>query len=199
MSPYFETIKLLDGVINNISYHQERFERTRNQELGIKKHPSLTEIIQIPDGLDRGLYKCRVLYGEKIERIEYEPYTVREVRSLKVVKSDTISYGFKLTDRSELEALFHQRESCDDILIVKKGFVTDSYYANLALWDGEGWVTPDTPLLPGTMRASLLFKKELEVRQITLENLGNYQKIRLVNAMNDLKEGPEIEMKNVSY
>ena len=94
--------------------------------------------------------------GKNITRIEFEPYVRPAVRSLKVVLSDSISYGYKSADRSALDHLFQLRGECDDILIVKKGCVTDSYYANVAFWDGKHWFTPDTPLLPGTMRASLL-------------------------------------------
>jgi len=194
MSPYIETIKLLNGELKNLRYHQERFERTRSLALGLKKHPELGHIIQIPGGLDRGLYKCRVVYGKEIERFEFEPQIRRVVRSLKVVHSDTISYNYKSADRSALDALYQLRGTCDDILIVKNGFVTDSYYANTLFWDGHGWFTPHHPLLAGTMRAYLLDKKAIEMRHISIEDLDNYQKIRLINAMNGISDGPEISV-----
>jgi len=194
MSPYIETIKLLNGELKNLRYHQERFERTRSLALGLRKHPELGQIIQIPGGLDRGLYKCRVVYGKDIERFEFETQIRHVVNSLKVVNSDTISYNYKSADRSELDALYQLRGTCDDIMIVKNGFVTDSYYANIIFWDGHGWFTPHHPLLAGTMRAYLLNNKTIQERHITIENLGNYQKIKLINAMNDLTDGAEIPM-----
>ena len=114
-----------------------------------------------------------------------------------MVYSDTIDYGFKYRDRGELEKLFHQREACDDILVVKKGCVSDSFYANVVFWDGLAWVTPDTPLLPGTMRASLLAKGLIRESRITPENLHSYQKLKLINAMNDLKNAPEIPIESI--
>ena len=192
MFPFIETIKLLDGKLMNLSYHQERLERTRSEVLGLGQHPELHLEVPVPEGLDRGLFKCRVLYGEVIERIEYEPYHPPEIISVKLVRSDHISYGYKSADRSELEALFAQRGNCDDILIVKRGYITDSYFANVVLFDGVRWVTPDTPHLPGTMRASLLADGSLTEARITEKDLDDFQKIRLINAMNSLDEGPEI-------
>jgi 4-amino-4-deoxychorismate lyase len=197
MSPFIETIKLLDGELKNLSYHQARFNRTRSELLGLETHPLLISQIPVLNGLDTGLFKCRVLYGKEIERIEYEPHFKLEVNSLKLVASDTVSYGYKYSDRSSLEALYEQRGSCDDILIVKHGCITDSYYANVVLYDGTGWFTPDTPLLPGTMRAHLLEKGSVREARIGPGDLGNFQKIRLINAMHNLEEGPEIDILHV--
>ncbi len=197
MSLFIETIQILHGELNNLVFHQERFERTRLQALRLKKHPLLSEVIQVPTGLEQGIMKCRVIYDKDIVLIEYEPYQEREVHSLKMVCSDSIDYGFKYANRSELEELFRQREDCDDILVIKNGCVSDSFYANVVFWDGEGWITPDTPLLPGTMRASLLRKKLIRECRIRPEDLAGYQKMKLINAMNDLQNAPEIPMKSI--
>ncbi|MEN8229736.1 MAG: aminotransferase class IV [Bacteroidota bacterium] len=199
MSPYIETIKLLDGTLRNLHYHQLRFERTRSHELGLKNHPRLEDVIMVPNGLDRGLFRCRVLYGKEIDRIEIEPHKRREIRSLKLVVSDTIIYDYKSSDRRALEILFQLRDSCDDILIVKNGYITDSYIANVIFWDGEGWYTSDTPLLPGTMRACLLDEGIIETRRITPDDLGKFKKIILINALNSLEEGPEISIDAVKF
>jgi len=197
MYPFIETIKLLDGELRNLSCHQLRFNRTRSEVLGLRNHPQLSREIPVPDGLQWGVYRCRVLYGKDIERIEYEPYRKPVVNSLKLITSDTISYGYKSSDRTSLTALYEQRGRCDDILIVKQGCLTDSFYANVALWDGISWVTPDTPLLPGTMRASLLAEGTLKEARITRGDLESFQKIRLINAMNDMDRGPEIPVGHV--
>jgi 4-amino-4-deoxychorismate lyase len=197
MSRFIETIQLLNGELLNLEFHQERFEQTRAEALGLKSHPQLGELIRVPRGLEKGQLKCRVSYQKEIELIEYEPHRTREVYSLKMVYSDTIDYGFKYRDRGELEKLFHQREACDDILVVKNGCVSDSFYANVVFWDGLAWVTPDTPLLPGTMRASLLAKGLIRESRITPENLYSYQKLKLINAMNDLSHAPEIPIESI--
>lgn len=197
MSQFIETIQILHGELLNMVFHQERFERTRVQALRLKKHPLLSEVIQVPPGLEQGRMKCRVLYDRDIVLIEYEPYEKRDIHSLKMVFSDSIDYGFKYARRSELEELFRLRENCDDILVIKKGYVSDSFYANIVLWDGEGWITPDTPLLPGTMRESLLRKGKIREGRIRPEDLAGYQKVKLINAMNDLQNAPEIPVESI--
>ncbi len=198
MSQFIETIKLLNGEIMNLAYHQRRFNRSREKVLGLGEHPRLEQVIAIPGGLDRGLFKCRVLYGEDVERIEYEPYHTLEIHSLKVLESETISYEHKFADRSALTALYEQRGTCDDILIVKAGCVTDSYFANVVFWDGWDWITPDTPLLAGTMRASLLDQGMLKEARILKKDLDRFKKIRLINALNDLSGAKDIPMEAVS-
>jgi len=197
MSPYIETIRLEEGELKNLPYHQDRFERTRSATLGLRSHPELNQFIQIPEGLERGLYKCRVLYGKDIELIEYEPHIRQQVASLKLVYSDQISYSYKFSDRSELAELYAARGESDDILIVKEDCLSDSYFANIALWDGRVWFTPDTPLLAGTMRASLLDRGLISEARIRVGDLSKYMKVRLINALNDLEEGPEISIDKV--
>ena len=199
MSPFIETINLLDGELKNLQYHQERFERTRSQNLRMSNHPKLSRVIQIPNGLDLGNYKCRVVYGKEIERIEFEPHLSKAIGSLKLVYSDTISYGYKSADRSALDLLFSLRGNCDDMLIVKNGCITDSYTANVFFWNGIDWYTPDTPLLPGTMRAYLLDDGSVHEERITPDDLSKFHKIRLINAMNDLNEGQELPIEAVKY
>ena len=197
MSRCIETIQVLNGELRNLEFHQERFERTRKEVLGLRKHPLLAEQIQLPEGLEKGLLKCRVIYEKEILRIEYEPQHLREVHTLQLVYSDSIEYGYKYEDRSDLDTLFLQRESCDDILVVKKSYISDSYYANVIFWDGKAWITPNTPMLPGTMRASLLSRGLIREGSIHPEDLHKFQKLKLINAMNDLEQAPEIPIESI--
>ncbi len=197
MSLFIETIRLVNGEIMNLSYHQQRLNQAREQVLGLSDHPLLEKVINIPCGLDQGLFKCRVLYGEKVDLIEYEPYQKMEVHTLKLLASESISYDHKYRDRTALTELFSQRGDCDDILVIKAGCVTDSYVANVVFWDGEGWFTPDTPLLAGTMRASLLDKGILKEVRIMQKDLAHFRKLRLINALNDLSGGTDIPMEAI--
>ncbi len=63
----------------------------------------------------------------------------------------------------------------------------------------DGWVTPDTPLLPGTMRASLLDSGTISVSRITLDDLNKFQTIRLINAMNNFHDANEIPIEAVIF
>jgi 4-amino-4-deoxychorismate lyase len=194
MSPFIETIRLHQGEFMHLSYHQERLNRTRRACLGLEKHPDLAAILEVPESRRTGTHKVRVVYGRQIDRVEYLDHHSPRVRSLKLVKDEEIDYRYKYTDRNRLHHLYRQRAGCDDILIVKGGKITDSYMANVVCWDGRTWYTPDTPLLPGTMRAALLDKGLIREHSIALTDLGNYQKFRLINALNPLETSPDIPL-----
>ena len=83
-------------------------------------------------------YKARVVYGEQgVETAEYAPYSMRNINSLQVVEDNTITYDYKSTDRSRLNALVEKKGSSDDIIIVKHGLLTDTSFTNLAIFDGK--------------------------------------------------------------
>ena len=68
---------------------------------------------------------------------------------------------------------------CDDILIVKQGFITDTSYSNVLFYNGKEWLTPTHPLLKGTQRASLLDQEIIRVAEIRLEDLHHFKKVTL--------------------
>lgn len=122
MNPQFvETLKMTDGKVANLSYHQARMERTLRHffpTLATTHMPCLQQSI-VPQATLETL-KVRVVYGAQgIETIEYIPYTPRTIRTLRIVTSNTIDYTYKSTDRSALNALLAQRGTCDDIVILK--------------------------------------------------------------------------------
>jgi 4-amino-4-deoxychorismate lyase len=199
MSQFIESIKVHNGEVLKLSLHQARFDRTREEVLGLRTHPDLSEFISVPDSSKQGVYKCRVLYGLDITQVKFMPYQKPQIRSLKLVKSDCISYAYKSADRTKLEALYEQRDACDDILIVKNGWITDSYFANVILWDGSKWVTPKEPLLKGCMRFSLLANGMISERAIHVNELSRYKHLRLINALNDLSDRLEISIHEISW
>ena len=183
MSLFIESIRLEDGALHNLHYHNLRTNRTRRELLGIRHEINLDEYIHIPGDYDSGLYKCRVTYGEQIVSVELEEYVVRRPQLLKLVEGKDIDYAYKYADRTALDALYEERENCDDILIIKEGRVTDTSYANVAFYDGKDWITPDTPLLKGTRRQELLDNGLITEGPILVGDMDNYQRILLFNAM----------------
>lgn len=107
----------------------------------------------------------------------------KSVRSLKLVSSDAIGYAHKYEDRKVLDELYNQREKCDDIIIVKNGFITDASYANLIFRKGAEWFTPATFLLAGTMRAFLLDSNQIKSTEIRAGDITKYDSCKLINAM----------------
>lgn len=183
MCPFIETIRIERGEIMNLSYHNQRLNDTRATFWKGCPLLDLSEYIRADHS--ETPVKCRVVYGETIEEISYAPYLVRPVNSLQLVYSDSIEYAYKSTDREAINALFSQRGSQDDILIVKNGFITDTSIANIALYDGNIWHTPRVPLLRGTQRAALLKRGIIFEKDIKQEELFSYSHITLFNAMID--------------
>jgi 4-amino-4-deoxychorismate lyase len=188
----FETICVENRQLKNLSYHEARLNKTRKALWGYQDHWNLSELIEIPDSVDSDMYKCRLAYHEEIDNIKWEPYTRRTIRKIQRVYHETIDYSFKYEDRAELNTLFAQRSDADEILIIKKGMVTDSLYCNVAFSDGEQWFTPSTPLLPGTQRAFLLDEGLIQEADISEKDLSKYRWVKLFNAMVNWENAPEL-------
>jgi 4-amino-4-deoxychorismate lyase len=157
----------------------------------------LKKEISVPDECKQGTFKIRVLYGEIIERIETDLYIPRIILSLKVVEHESVDYHLKFTDRQILQELFALRGTCDDIIIIKNGCVTDSFAANLLFFDGVNWFTPSTPLLKGTKRQFLIDHGIISEREIRKEDILGYQQVGLINAMTDFEEMPVIALPEI--
>jgi len=174
-----ETIKVEDGEVHNLSYHQERFEKSRKELFGLEDNMVLSSVIEAPP---KGLYRCRILYHKTIHTIDYIPYLPKEIHRLKIVSSN-ISYSYKYADRTPLNDLLEKEKHYDEVIIEKEGLLTDTTIANIAFYDGEQWVTPAKPLLEGTMRAKLLDEGYLYKKEIKREDLKAYRRVALMNSM----------------
>jgi 4-amino-4-deoxychorismate lyase len=194
MSRFLETIKLLHGEFYNLDYHQQRLSDTcKHFNIDGFNLSSFLADQTIPR---KGLYKCRIVYGKGVVKFEYLPYHPISIKSLKVVESNSMDYQFKWEDRAVINQLLNQKGSADDIIIVKNGMITDSSYANLIFWDGKNWLTPDHPLLKGTQREVLIEKELIKPVAISVSELRNFEKVKLINAMLGM-QGPEVRMANV--
>lgn len=192
LTSFFETIKIEDGVVFHLEYHQKRYESVL-RSFGHKKFVEIASYINPPPS---GLHRCRFVYTLANEiKVSYYKYKKREVNQLKLVYDNRVLYREKSMNREELTRLFEQREECDDILIVKNDYITDTSIANIALYDGKDWFTPRKPLLKGTTRARLLEEKKLIEADITPSMLKNYSQVALLNAMIDFDILADISFK----
>ncbi|MGB3781282.1 MAG: aminotransferase class IV [Tunicatimonas sp.] len=182
MHDLLESIKLENGHWHQLPYHEQRLQRAQLDLFGEVTIQDLARQITVPDDARLGVYKCRVLYSQQIERVEFLPYQQRPVRTLRRVHCDSIDYSHKYADRSLLNQLFAQRGDCDDVLIVKNGLVTDTSYANIVFFDGQAWVTPAQPLLRGTQRQYLLDAGRIREDIIEERILKRFQKFQIINA-----------------
>ena len=197
MFPLFESIKIYKKYLVDISYHNQRLNQARRMILGLNDWIDLRDIIIFPENLGNGLYKCRVSYGKSIGNIEFTPYHKPLIKSLMIVEADDIEYGHKFTDRSAIDLLFQKKGDCDDILIVKKGLITDTSYCNILFFDGNNWLTPSHPLLPGTKRARLIEEGIIQSATIKQDDLKQFSHAVLINAMLDLDPKDIIPIENI--
>ncbi len=177
MKELFETIKIENGKIFNLKWHNQRLNRSRLELFSIYKPINLIDYIYAPP---QGLYRCRVVYDVEVKSVQYIPYTPKTLNSFKIIQSN-LEYNYKFNDRSELNRLI--QEEYDEIIIEKDSLLTDTSIANIAFYNGQDWVTPNKPLLRGTTRERLLIKGFLKLENIKKEDIKNYSYFALMNAM----------------
>lgn len=187
MCLFIETLRIVNGVVLHLDYHNERLNRTRAAFFHHASPLNLTDYIHLSfdESFDESVIKCRIVYDSLVREVTYTPYTMRPVGSLHIVESDGIDYRYKHANREALNLLFSQKGEADDILIIRNQLLTDTSIANIALYDGSTWHTPANPLLKGTQRAVLLDKKQLKEVDIQIEQLSGYSHIALFNSMID--------------
>lgn len=189
-----ESIRIYDGQADLLPYHQRRMDRSRRALFA--KSPALKlnrflETIVLPQS---GLYKLRIEYQTSVLKHELVPYHRRPLTSLKLVNADGFTYGKKYADRKDIRRCLEKKDGCDDILMSQRGHLTDTSYANIALFDGKHWYTPAWPMLRGTRREQLLETGIIRPTVIRTRDLDSFKLIRLMNAMLPWEEAPTMEV-----
>lgn len=192
-----ESIKLEDGIFYHLDLHNKRMNQSC-AALGITHEPyALASYLEKFDYPKEGLYKCRVLYDERIKTIHFQRYWPKAIKNLQVVYTENIDYTFKTVGRSALDRLNQLKRFRSDIIIVRNGLVTDSYYGNLLFLKEGIWYTPESPLLAGVQRSFLLSQNLIQSAVISAKDIRKYQRVKIINAMLDLENGPEVDIRNV--
>jgi len=196
MCQLLETVRIENFVPENLKFHQQRMDYAA-RKLWNNTAPDLAKFIEYQVLPGPGVYKCRICYDQKQIMADFQKYTIRSVRSLKLIQADSLDYGFKYADRSSIEALFGQRGQADDVLFLRNGLITDTSYANVALLKDNQWYTPAKPLLNGTMRQFLLESGILKETDISSDQIMEFSTIRLINAMMPWGKGAEVQCADV--
>ncbi|MCH9812553.1 MAG: aminotransferase class IV [Epsilonproteobacteria bacterium] len=179
MSLFFETLKIKNHKIYNLSEHHARLNKTVLENFGHRTSIDLNNHIKAPD---EKLYRCKVTYDTEIKSVSFTPYQPKVFRHFKLINTH-LSYPYKAVDRTEINKLFEQKENCDDILMIKDGLVYDTSIANIAIYDGIKWYTPSMPLLAGTQRANLLKKQIVFEKEIKVKDIKNMVSFAIMNAL----------------
>jgi 4-amino-4-deoxychorismate lyase len=186
MSLLFETIKCQNRQLKHLFYHNNRVKSSRNELFGINEDLDFENSIKIPDWVGEGLYRCRINYGDNIEKIDFYSYDFKHPKLIQIVENTSIKYNFKFENRDRFHKLLADNSDVDDVIITQNNYLTDATYANLAFFDGSKWFTPYTYLLLGTKRMYLLDNQLLVEDEIKVKDLNKFKKIAFINAMRDL-------------
>tara|TARA_B110000263_G_scaffold247193_1_gene259580 strand:+ start:491 stop:1090 length:600 start_codon:yes stop_codon:yes gene_type:complete len=183
MYPLFESIRIENGVIFLIEYHQKRMDKSFN--IFYKKiNPWNLKRIALSQKIPLfGLYKLRIKYSDFDFKSEIIAYKKKKIETLKCVEVNDYKYPLKLCDRKSIIAFYKMRLDCDDILMIKDGLLTDTSYCNIILFNGNNWVTPESPIFEGVQRQKLLNHNKIIKSKISVADIKNFKKFKLINAM----------------
>jgi len=196
MCRFVESIRVENGRVHDLEYHNARLNRTRHDFFGLRTEIDLHQIIPIPP--DNGsLFKCRIIYDDQIRNIEFLPYRPRMIKTLKLVRDDGIDYAYKYENRSGIDGLMNLRDSQDDILIVRHSRITDTSFSNIVFRKGCRYLTPADPLLKGTKRQKLLDGGIIEEADIKRSDLSYFDGACLINAMLEISTGLWIRIDDI--
>jgi 4-amino-4-deoxychorismate lyase len=184
MSHLFESIRLINGQVRNLSYHQDRVNRAF-EDYKTPCHLHLKALIKAHDLPQKGLYKLRISYAINYKKVELKtsPYNSKKIKSLKLIELENESYLNKYEDRGFIDAHYKSKESYDDVLFYRDNKILDTSYCNIAFYNGKKWLTPKEPLLRGTMREQLIAKGKIIKKDISIHEISSFKKARLFNAM----------------
>ena len=193
MYPFFETIRYVNGVLENVSYHQARINRTVSA-LGGERSIQLDKT-QIEGKFEKDIvYKIKCLYNlEGAYHIEKAVYHKKTIQTVSIHQAAQEEYQYKYTNRNWLNDAL-KNAGTDEMIIVQNNMIKDGNYANLVFFNGSEWHTPLQPLLFGTHRAKLIDENKIIEKDITLSDLANYTILKYINAMMLWEESPEIEI-----
>ena len=193
MYPFFETIRYVNGVLENVSYHQARINRTVSA-LGGETSIQLDKTQLVHDFEKDIVYKIKCLYNlEGAYHIEKAVYQKKIIQTVSIHQAALEEYQYKYTNRTWLNDAL-KNAGTDEMIIVQNNMIKDGNYANLVFFNGSEWHTPLHPLLLGTHRARLIDENKIIEKNITLSDLANYTILKYINAMMLWEESPEIEI-----
>jgi len=179
----FETIKIKDGKVYNLEYHQKRVDRAFLELFNLQKSFSLKEVLK--NRPNSKTFRAKLIYNkEGLIDCSYFEYKKKSISKIALVEM-SLDYSYKYLDRSHFDILFKEFDF-NEFIITKSGYLTDTTIANIALLDKNNiWHTPKEPLLRGTTRQRYLEAFKLIKKMIHYRDLKEYSKLAALNAMVD--------------
>ena len=193
--PVFETIAIIDGIPQNLAFHQARMDNTIEKLFQKMSVFNLEEIIQVSTEYQNGLIKCRIDYNQQDFNIIFSAYQRREIRNYQCVYLDNLDYTLKYTNRTIFEDINMIK---DEAVIIHDKKVTDCRIGNLIFLKDGIWYGPKNYLLKGTQLSRLLSENRVQLKEINADEIHQYEKVMMINAMNPFDESRAISTQYIT-
>ncbi|MEZ7720448.1 aminotransferase class IV family protein [Haemophilus paraphrohaemolyticus] len=193
--PVFETIAIIDGIPQNLAFHQARMDNTIEKLFQKTSVFNLEEIIQVPTEYQNGLIKCRIDYNQQDFNIIFSAYQRREIRNYQCVYLDNLDYALKYTNRTIFEDINMIK---DEAVIIHDKKVTDCRIGNLIFFKDGIWYGSKNYLLKGTQLSRLLSENRVQLKEINADEIHQYEKVMMINAMNPFDESRAISTQHIT-
>jgi branched-chain amino acid aminotransferase len=182
----FETIKTVNGHPWALSRHMRRALNTarRNDQPFPTEELIRSAVSETISANPFAIGRLRLLLGNDgslcathEEYIELEQSANLGIFQLTEKHSGIVEKRYPYTANLQLLANAKQAGFDDFILVNPEGFITETAIANLVFQIGGDWITPplNDGVLPGVMRALLIEKASVNVRQIPADKLDEIE------------------------
>jgi 4-amino-4-deoxychorismate lyase len=199
MSLLLETIRIKDGIAENLDIHDERVTASQLAVDGLRRLDPINEILADYPPPGKGLIKARLIYNKDLFKIQYQKYVKSKISKLVLWETNSIYYPFKFANREIFDKIKKRLPAESEAIITVQGRITDTTYTNLAFKQNKHWYTPEHPILKGTQRAYLLNAKIISLADITVKDLPSFDSVRLFNAMMPWEESIELSINNIVH
>ena len=183
MSQFFESIRVKDGIAEQLGFHQLRVNKTLKAFDASNHSIELASIVQQLVLPADGLFKLRISYDLNGNyEAKCNSYQYRQINDFALVDIKGHRYDYKYANRDWINEALAQSGK-DEIMMHDAGFIKDCSYTNIVFYDGANWYTPHSPLLEGTQRTKLIQEGIIITKVLHVDELPNFQKFKCINAM----------------
>ena len=194
MSQFFESIRVKDGIAENLGFHQSRINRTLNAFNVSKISIDLASIVHQLALPTEGLFKLKISYDLMGNyQSVCTAYHYKQIKNFALVDIKGQSHNYKFSNRDWInEALLHSGQ--DEIIMHDGGLIKDCSYANIVFFDGVNWFTPALPLLEGTHRVRLIEAGFIQPKALYVQDIPNFKQFKCINAMMGWEDAVEYKI-----
>ena len=194
MSQFFESIRVKDGIAENLGFHQLRVNRTLKAFDASILSIDLASIVQELVLPAAGLFKLKISYDLNGNyQSVFTPYQYKQIQNFALVDIKGQGYDYKYSNRDWINEALAQSGK-DEIVMHDGGLIKDCSYTNITFYDGANWYTPASPLLEGTQRARLINEGVIQPKALYVHDIPDFKKFKCINAMIGWEDAVEYEI-----